>query len=508
MTPSQQMDPTQDLTDAGTAAQFYHRLAPWYLAYLSLGLIHSGMLPFLFPLALVSAGQGLGSVAYVIAAYYAGLLPAPLLGILAERRHRFRAVFFGGFLALAAGLAAMPKAADFGMWIPLACLAGLGVGAAATVAPLFVVDFAPRAEWEPRIGWLQGFYGAGQLGGLLLAGLIASGPLAYGFWLAAAFALTAIGVGRIGLPADGRSGDVRLPPLEWSTLIGGAHTSPGAAGLLQHSHHLHSFAWRQVTASLGSRFARFLLAWGLINFAVAPFFAYYPLLMRRSYGIAPTTTAWVYAAAAGIGIGLSVLAGWLAKRHGPRSVFRGGLALRIGGFVMLASLLAAPTSGRPAFAVVSFVLVVLAWPVISVAGTGLAAGLTPVGEGAAMGLMSTSNALATIGGTVLAGPLVAGLGYAVVPLIAILGLGAAEMLMAKGEDRQEPGGDQSARHCSLVAGTDSKPPDATSVRRAVSRIGGRGDTLSFERRIVPAAIFSAVGNEKPGLGYSQICGRK
>lgn len=439
MTPPQQMDTAQDLTDAGIPVKFWHCLAPWYLAYLSLGLIHSGMLPFLFPLALTSAGQGLGSVAYVIAAYYVGLLPAPLLGLLAERRHRFRAVFFGGFLALAAGLAGMPEAADLGMWMPLAFLAGLGVGAAATVAPLFVVDFAARSEWGPRIGWLQGFYGAGQLGGLLLAGLIASGPLAYGFWLAAAVALTAIGVGRIGLPTDGRSGDVRLPPLEWNARIGGTHTDPAAAGLLQHSHHLRRFDWRQATASLGSRFARFLLAWGLINLAVAPFFAYYPLLMRRSYGIAPSTTAWVYAAAAGTGIGLSVLAGWLAKRHGSRLVFRGGLALRIGGFVMLALLLATPASGRSAFAVAGFVLVVLAWPVISVAGTGLAAGLTPVGEGAAMGLLSTSNAVATIGGTVLAGPLVTDFGYAIVPVIAILGLGAAEMLMAKGEDHPEPG---------------------------------------------------------------------
>ncbi|HUA77169.1 MAG TPA: hypothetical protein VMA86_05825, partial [Acetobacteraceae bacterium] len=62
----------------------------------------------------------------------------------------------------------------------LGVLMGFGVGATATVAPLFVIAFAPRAEWEPRIGWLQSFHGAGQLAGLLLAGVVAAGSLAVG----------------------------------------------------------------------------------------------------------------------------------------------------------------------------------------------------------------------------------------------------------------------------------------------------------------------------------------
>jgi hypothetical protein len=79
-------------------------LAPWYLAYLILGVIHSGMLPFLLPLMLAVAGHDLDSIAYVVAAYNAGLVPAPLLGILAERQCWFRPVFFGGFIALSLGL--------------------------------------------------------------------------------------------------------------------------------------------------------------------------------------------------------------------------------------------------------------------------------------------------------------------------------------------------------------------------------------------------------------------
>jgi hypothetical protein len=50
----------------------------------------------------------------------------------------------------------------------------------------------------------------------------------------------------------------------------------------------------------------------------------------------------------------------------------------------------------------------------SVSGAGLAASLTPIGEGAAMGLLAASSAMATLLGTVLAGPLVKALGYQVV----------------------------------------------------------------------------------------------
>jgi MFS family permease len=213
------------------AARACRFVAPWYLAYLILGLIHSGMLPFLLPLAVAGAGQGLDSIAYVIGAYYTGLLPAPLLGMLAERRRLFRPIFFGGFVALAAGLAGMPVISRPGLWMALALLAGFGVGAVATMAPLFVVDFAPKPEWEARIGWLQSCNGTGQLAGLLLAGAIAGGRLAWGFWLAAGFALLALVVGRLGLPTDGDGARAGLPRLDWRMLMATFHPAPAAGGI-------------------------------------------------------------------------------------------------------------------------------------------------------------------------------------------------------------------------------------------------------------------------------------
>jgi MFS family permease len=410
-------------------------IAPWYLAYLILGLINAGVLPFLLPLVMAELGHDLDSIAYVIGAYNIGMLPAPLLGMLAERRRLFRPVFFGGFLVLSLSLACLAAVSNLALWVILALLAGFGVGAIATVAPLFVVDFTPRDEWEPRIGWLQSFYGAGQLAGLLIVGGVAAGTLAYGFWLSAAVAALAIVVGRIGLPVDGRRQPQRLPRLAWEDAMSQVQPAPAIGGLLQHSHHLQGEALRQLPRAGTGGLALFLLAWGSLNLGIAPFFAYYPLMMHKSYGVTPTRTALLYAAAAGVGIGLFALSGRMAQRFGPRAVFRVGLAMRGLGFAGLALLSLVPVFGGQVIAMLAFTLAMLAWPVLSVSSTGLAARLTPIGEGAAMGLLAAVGAVATVLGTFLGGPLVETFGYRVVPMIALAGLLGAELLVRRRSTR-------------------------------------------------------------------------
>lgn len=98
---------------------------------------------------------------------------------------------------------------------------GAGAGGAATLATLLVVDFAPRAEWEPRIGWLQSFNAAGQVAGLLMAATFSSGHWTAGLWAAAAILAPAMLVGGMGLPpsraarqpnADRRDARIRAVP--------------------------------------------------------------------------------------------------------------------------------------------------------------------------------------------------------------------------------------------------------------------------------------------------------
>ncbi len=217
---------------------------------------------------------------------------------------------------------------------------------------------------------------------------------------------------------------------------------PPFGGLLNHSHHLQGEALRRFLKSMDWEFTRFLLAWAAISFGTAPFFAYYPLIMDRTFGIAPATIAVVYAFAAAVGVAVFVAAGRAAQQFGARSVFLLGLALRASGFGMLAGVALVAPWGTPTGAILAFMLVVLAWPLLSVSATGLAASLTPVGEGAAMGLLASSSAIATVLGTALAAPLVQALGFAVVAPLALVGLLGAAALTAtvrleNGRDRAE-----------------------------------------------------------------------
>ena len=187
--------------------------------------------------------------------------------------------------------------------------------------------------------------------------------------------------------------------------------------------------------------------------------------MKSNYAIVPTTTALLYALAAGLGIGLFVLAGRVAQQHGDRLVFRVGVMVRAAGFAVLAALTFASSSDVPVLAILGFILVVLAWPVLGVSGTGLAASLTPIGEGAAMGLLAATSAMATLLGTVLAGPLVQALGYWIVSPIAVAGLLSAAVVT--GRVGRETGSGE-ADDCSANL---AKPQASAALRRLRSSGG-------------------------------------
>jgi DHA1 family tetracycline resistance protein-like MFS transporter len=97
--------------------------------------------------------------------------------------HRWLLV--GGLLITTGGLVVFSLFTQPAIWIGLALFLGLGAAGTATVANLFVVEAHPKAEWNERIGWLQTFYGIGQVGGLLLAGVLSQTDLRIGLIVAA-----------------------------------------------------------------------------------------------------------------------------------------------------------------------------------------------------------------------------------------------------------------------------------------------------------------------------------
>jgi MFS family permease len=423
--------PLRLLRQVLAAPQRYTR--PWYFAYLLLGIVTAGMVPVLLPLMMVSVSHQLSSVAYVMGVYDLGLLTSPLWGVLAERHKLYRSLFLGGFLLAAVAIAVFPFMRSLSGWMLAAFALGAGSSGASTIASLLIVDFEPANEWNPRIGILQSFNGAGQVLGLLLAGGFSHGSFSAGLWLAAIFLLPALVLGKVGLPL------ASLSPHETGKRAHRHHLIDVRAlavfprinlpsGIGFHLHALNMGGLRRLPFILGTPFGRFLLSWFMLALGVAGFFTYFPLMLAHSYALDSHLSSLVYALAAAVGIALFVLASRWSTQFGAGRVYRFGLWLRLVGFLLLVLAFLVPLSDRIAFAVIGFALIVVAWPILSVSGTALAAQLASFSEGAAMGLFNAALALATVIGAFASGPLMTAFGFWSIAVMGLIGIGFAIVL--------------------------------------------------------------------------------
>ena len=428
--PSSAHDRTWALRQALAAPRQYIRA--WYNAYLFLGTVTGGIIPVLLPMMMEAISHQLATVAWVMGAYNLGLLSSPLWGLVAERRKCYRTFFFAGLLVVSACTAALPWLSGLYGWLPVAFVLGVSSAGAATVATLFIVDFAPRNEWEPRIGWLQSFNSGGQVLGLLLASFFSQGHYAAGLWmggllLAASMMFAGKGLPTAGSPAPGNrpehSRHLHLD-LQALAVFPRLHFPSGVSF---HFHHFNLNGLKRLPEVFGTPFGRLLLSWFALVFGGAGFFTYFPLMLDKSYGIGAGASSLIYALVTAAGIGLSVLMGVLTARYGSTHVHMAGIGLRLLGFVLLLMPMFTLQEHKLVLATVGFALIVLAWSILSVTGTALAAQLSPFSEGEAMGLMNAALALAVVVGTLLSGPLVGHFGYAVIP---ILGLGGLTISLA------------------------------------------------------------------------------
>ena len=141
-------------------------MPPWFLGYALLGATQSGMAPILLPLA----GEYGGSLYSAWAA--AGLL-APALGHWSDRRQQHHGLAVGGLALFALSMLAFQFANGLPAHLALAFLGGLGAVAASTMGTMFIIGAMPREMWDDHIGRLQGCVSAGQVVGLVLAGVLA-----------------------------------------------------------------------------------------------------------------------------------------------------------------------------------------------------------------------------------------------------------------------------------------------------------------------------------------------
>jgi DHA1 family tetracycline resistance protein-like MFS transporter len=396
---------------------------PWYLAYALLGVAAAGLIPILLPLGANQVG-GASGAGLVVAAFNLGGLAAPVWGGLADRYRLHRWLLAGGLLVASVGLAAFPFAPSLAasMWLALA--QGIGVAAAATVANLFVVEAHPQAEWDERIGWLQTFYGGGQVAGLLLAGVLSSISLRAGLLAAAGVTAAAVLLAWL---------TTHTPPRPSTPLPAVLHPDRHGEWAVNSPqrlfHHLTLDTLRQLGPVVRSPFAGFLVMWLLTFGGAAAVFALYPVLMQQVYGVAPGLSSAGFAVAAGLGLALYSPAGRWSERFGPTQVLWVALGVRLVAFVGLLALGLTHLIGAAWLALLAFVFVVLAWSLLSVGGTALAARLSPVGEGESMGIFNAVTALAGVVGAVLGGWVAGQWGYEAVSGVAAGSVGLGLLLL-------------------------------------------------------------------------------
>ncbi|MHB8908832.1 MAG: MFS transporter [Syntrophales bacterium] len=397
----------------------------WYLSYALLGLSAAGLLPILLPL-LVGQTGGAADIGFVMAAFSLGGLTAPVWGGLADRYRLHRWLLIGGILGTALGAAAFPFALSLSRRIGLALLAGAGLASASTVANLFIVEVRPKLEWDARIGWLQTFYGAGQVVGLVLAGLIGQSSPAWGLWLAGGTGIAAIIPALIGTSQDSAVLLQHRPVLPHPV-----HRTEWPVASPQHLYHRLSMQGiRRFVIPSRAPFGQFLIAWLLSFSGAAAFFSFYPVLMEKVYGVPPGLSSTGYALAAGLGLILYAPAGAWSLRKGPLLILRHALALRIAAFIALTILAAiAAFPGRGWLAMLSFLFVVLAWSLLSVSSTTLVASLSPESEGEGMGIFNAVTALSGVIGASLGGWAANLWGYVAIPIMGIVGVGAGLIVL-------------------------------------------------------------------------------
>ena len=398
----------------------------WYVSYALLGLSAAGLLPLLLPL-FVGRTSGAAHIGLVMAAFSLGGLTSPLWGGIADRFRLHRWLLRGGLVCTAVGAVFFPFSLSFPLRIVLALVSGIGLAAASTIANLFIVEVHPREEWDARIGWLQTFYGGGQVIGLLLAGVIGQASSDKGLWFAGGISLAAVFPALPGTPAKSAAFVSHQPVLSHS-----AHHIEWPAGSPQHLYHRLSLkGLRMFFAALKTSFGLFLAAW-LFSFAgSAAFFSFYPVLMQKVYGVLPGRSSAGYALAAGLGLILYAPAGKWSAARGPLPILRGALALRIMAFLALTLLAMVSFTGRGWLAMLFFLFVVLAWSLLSVSSTALVASLSPQNEGEGMGIFNAVTALSGVIGAAVGGWAASSWGYVAIPMMSMISVALGFLIMLK-----------------------------------------------------------------------------
>ena len=411
-------------------------IEPWYLAYAILGALASGAAVILIPLVVTDGGGSATQIGTAIAAQNCGALFAPFWGWVSDRTKDYRAIFFGGFLLIAAGFLSFALFKNPSLWLLSAFLIGFGTGASNTVASLFVVEFTPATEWGQRISWLQTFNAIGSVLGMAGAGLLHP---ELGMILSAALVAPALIVGGWGLPVPGGPFHVPIIKVTRAELAGVLRrVEPLAGSVTSRLHRLHLSDLKRLGASLATSFGLFLTAWFFFSLAVSSFSSLYPVLMLKSFGLTVAKSSMLMSIATLLSIPLYNVAGRLTNRRGPALVLGIGIAVRMLALAGLGLLGLLHLASPALLVIVLFGSFQGIWPLLSVASNDLSAELAPFGKGAALGLFNAAAAIASAGGAIAGGAVADRFGYPSASLFAACGTALALLCVFRLVRQRQP----------------------------------------------------------------------
>lgn len=359
----------------------------WLVCYVLLGLVQSGMVPVILPLA-AEPGPTAG---LTYAAFAAAGIAAPFIGAWSDRRRKHRLTLACGLGLAAVALLAHALPGGVAQHMLTAALVGLGVSSASTVSTMFIVEVEPQERWDGRIGTLQACIGGGQLVGLLVTGLLGLRHVDVTFALGAGLLLLAVPLALAFAPDPvvkvNRSSVAPRP------------AQGGDAALVGPQRSLHKVTWRAAAGLGDSGLAFFLAAWLVSYTATNGLSVMFAVAMVRDYQVPATLPMTAYAIGVGCGLLLYRPAGGWDARFGAWRVLSAGLALRaaaIAGMVALTAL-HSPATVLPILA--CFGATQVTWPLLSVASNTLAVTLSPAHRAESVGLLNAATSVgATIGG--------------------------------------------------------------------------------------------------------------
>jgi predicted MFS family arabinose efflux permease len=203
--------------------------------------------------------------------------------------------------------------------------------------------------------------------------------------------------------------------------------SEGWAGSPQRMFHIPTWqGLRTLLRELEMPFARLIIVWFVAFIAISAVLTMLPLALIRVLGVPTGLPATTYAFAAAASLAMYPLVARISQRRGVRLVLRAGFALRTTAIAILAAAFLSGTGGVP-LALAGFVLLVVAWPLLGVSGTALAAQLAPGDKGEALGLFNASSSLAGAAGAFLGGWAMDMVGYGAVCVAAAVIVGLAAL---------------------------------------------------------------------------------